>query len=75
MGRLALFGMCYLCTLVNASQPPVVHLVRTVEDHHIFSQAAAHVLCGLCLPCPRWTRWCSPHTHAQSLGQGDVASE
>lgn len=40
--------ICFVTlTFENSSQASEVHLVRTVEDHNILSQTAAHVFYGL----------------------------
>lgn len=59
-------------TFIDTTKSSVVHLVWTIENNNVLSQAFAHVFSGLCFPCPSRSCWCTTHTHAQGLCQSDV---
>jgi hypothetical protein len=42
-------------SFIYASQSPIIHLVRTVEDYDVLGQRFAHILYGLGFPRPRRT--------------------
>ena len=63
-----------MLTFEDPAQSSEVHLIGTVEDHHILAQTPAHVFSGLSLACTCRAGRCPSKGHTQSLGQGDVTS-
>ena len=63
-----------MLTFVDSAKSSVVHLIRAVEDNDVLSEAAAHVLDGLCFSSPGRAGRGTSKRHAQGLSQGDVAS-
>ena len=69
--RQALRTQAYLCFgaevvrshLENSPKSPEIHLVRTVEHHHQFSQGPSHVFGRLRLAGTGRSRWGTPHVH------------
>jgi len=60
-------------TFEYASKATEVHLVGTVKDDDVFSEASAHVFDGLRLTGACWAGRCPSHAHAKRLSQRDVA--
>ena len=62
-----------IATFENSTKAPVVHLIRTIENHDVFSQGLSHVLGCFSFACASWPRRATSHAHAESLGQRYVA--
>ena len=61
-----------ILTFKNPPQSSKIHLVRTIEDHNVFSKAPSHVLGCFSFTSSCRSRRCSPHAHTQRLSQSNV---
>lgn len=52
-----------ILTFEDSSQTSKIHLVRTIEDHNVFSKAPSHIFCGFCFASACGSRWGSSHAH------------